>query len=80
MKGLHHHENYPQIVEIRFSRKFQGTILGPNNFSAGVLSKMALITKMSVRYAKNFTSQIKNKSSREAYLSVIENIRRVLAF
>ena len=39
-----------QIVETRFFRKFQGTTnLGPNHFSAGVLSKMALFTKMFVR-------------------------------
>ena len=46
-----------QIVEIRFFRKFQGTtISGPNHFPAGVLSKEALFTKMSVRDANIFTS------------------------
>ena len=51
-----------QIVEIRF-RKFQGIkIVRPNHFSAGVLSKMALFAKMSVRYANIFTSLIKTRA------------------
>ena len=35
-----------QIIEIRFFRRFQGAkILGPNHFSAGVLSEIALFAK-----------------------------------
>ena len=39
-----------QIVEIRLFRKFKGTqIPRPNHFPAGVLSKISLFAKMSVR-------------------------------
>ena len=49
-----------QIVEFRFFRTFQGTkILGPNHFSAGVLPKLALFAKMSIRYPNIFTSVMK---------------------
>ena len=81
--------NLSQIVEIRFFRKFQGTKnLGRNHYSSGVLSKMAISTKMSVRDANISTSLMKTRAWFEIpgvwwgsilmwLKSVIKNIRRV---
>ena len=55
--------NLSQIVELGFSESFKvQKLLGPNHFSAGVLSKMALFTKMSVRDANIFTSLMKTRA------------------
>ena len=88
-EGLEPPWKLSQIVEIRFFRKFPSNtkLLGPNQFSAGVLPKMTLFAKMSVRYANIFTSLTKTmvwnsrclvwKHIYVSITSVIENIRRV---
>ena len=59
MKGFHFYKNYHKLV-LRFFRKLSfAKILEPNYFSAGVLSKMTLFAKMSVRDVNIFTSLIK---------------------